>query len=101
MKRITTISRGAIIDHNWRPELREKGKKYSKDLSQKTGINLAAIDFVFDESGEDPEPFFLEINYFFGRRGIGGSERYYSLLFAALQDWLQQKGFDHNSVKLV
>ncbi|MFC1884133.1 hypothetical protein ACFL2O_05125 [Thermodesulfobacteriota bacterium] len=98
---ITTISRGAIIDHDWRQEQQEKGKKYTLDLSHKTGINLAAIDLVFDESEEDPDPFFLEINYFFGRRGIGGAEKYYDLLFVALQDWLQQKGFDHKSVKLV
>jgi ribosomal protein S6--L-glutamate ligase len=98
---ITTISRGADIDHDWRAELQEKGKKYALDLSDKTGINLGAIDFVFEESDEDPDPIFLEINYFFGRRGIGGTEKYYRLLFDALQNWLAEKGLDPKTVELV
>jgi ribosomal protein S6--L-glutamate ligase len=30
----------------------------------------------------------LEINYFFGRRGLGGSEAYYKILLAEIQVWL-------------
>ncbi len=67
---ITTISRDAIIDSEWKPDLQEKGKEQAHVLTEKTGINLAAVDFVFPFSLKDPEPFILEINYYFGRRGL-------------------------------
>jgi ribosomal protein S6--L-glutamate ligase len=98
---ITTISRDAMIDHDWRPDLLEKGRRQVLSLSRKTGINLAAVDFVFPLLDDDPDPFFLEINYFFGRRGLGGSEDYYRLLYQAVQDWLGEIGLDPESVTLV
>ena len=98
---ITTISRGAIIDHDWQIDLQEKGRVQALFLSDKTGINLAAIDFVFPIANKDPEPLFLEINYYFGRRGLGGSENYYRLLYEAVQDWLREIGLDLESVSLI
>ncbi len=98
---ITTISTGAIIDHDWQPDLQEKGKVQALLLSHKTGINLAAIDFVFSLAAKDPKPLFLEINYYFGRRGLGGTENYYRLLYEAVQDWLSEIGLDPESVSLI
>ncbi len=98
---ITTISRGAIIDPEWQLDLQEKGKVQALLLSDKTGINLAAIDFVFPIADKDPEPLFLEINYYFGRRGLGGTEKYYRLLYQAVQDWIEKIGLDPRSIKLV
>jgi ribosomal protein S6--L-glutamate ligase len=97
---ITTISRGAEIDREWRPDLQEKGRVGAEKLLAATGINLAAIDFVFDLTQPDPQALFLEINYVFGRRGLGGSMRFYRLLSQALQEWLVEKGFDPNLVTL-
>ncbi len=94
---ITTISSNAKIDHNWNPYLQEKGKNLVKELISKTGINLAAVDIVFKKE----EPLFLEINYYFGRKGIGGSERYYKLLLSAVKKWLFQKGLFTKSLKLI
>jgi len=31
---------------------------------------------------------FLEINYFFGRKGLGGSEAYYKLLQQEIDRWI-------------
>ncbi len=98
---ITSISRDSIIDHIWKPELQEKGRVQAQSLSRKTGINLAAIDFVFSFAEREPEPLFLEINYYFGRRGLGGTKNYYRLLHEAIQDWLSEAGLDPKSVKLV
>lgn len=98
---ITTISRGAIIDHHWQPELQAKGKEQARSLSKKTRINLAAIDFVFDLSDKSPEPLFLEINYYFGRRGLGGTENYYRLFYEAVQDWLKEAGLSPKSLRIV
>ncbi len=98
---ITTISKGARIDHDWKPELQEKGRKQARVLANRTGINLAAVDFVFPLSEASPEPLFLEINYYFGRRGLGGMDAYYRLLFRAIQDWLEEIGLDSGTVELV
>ena len=97
---ITTISRGAMIDHHWRPDLKEKGEVLTQALSKTTGINLAAIDFVFPFSEKDSQPLFLEINYYFARRGLGGIENYYNLLFQAILDWLGEAGLDPRSISL-
>ncbi len=98
---ITTVTKGAVIDHEWRPLLIEKGKTAAKWLAEKTGINLAAIDFLFPVLQKDPAPLFLEINYYFGRKGLGGSERYYALLYKAVQEWLRHEGLDETAIKLI
>lgn len=98
---ITTIGRGATVDHSWRPGLQQKGVARARALSRRSGVNLAAIDFVFPDSEKDPEPLALEINYYFGRRGLGGTKRYYSLLYQAIGDWLTDAGMDPRSVSLV
>jgi len=56
---------------------------------------LAGIDLIFekdDRNNGDQHPLLLEINYFFGRTGLGGSERFYSLFQAAVDQWLEQLG---------
>ncbi len=98
---ITTISRGAVIDDQWQPALQKKGWTAARQLSAKTGIDLAAVDFIFPLSERDPEPFFLEINYYFGRRGLGGSEKYYQLLYEAVRGWLAEAELDPDAVRLV
>ena len=98
---ISTVSHGARVDKNWKPELQEKGKTQAQWICEKTGINLAAFDFVFSPNHPDSQPFILEINYYFGRKGLGGSLRYYRLLLRAIQDWLKEEGLDPSTVKLV
>lgn len=98
---VTTISRGARIDHTWRPELQQKAETQARILSRKTGINVAAVDFVFPLDAQDPDPLFLEINYYFGRRGLGGSRTYYGLMHAAVRDWLDASGLNPDSVRLM
>jgi ribosomal protein S6--L-glutamate ligase len=98
---ITTISRGARVDHEWRPDLQEKGTAATRVLAGKTGIDLAAVDFIFAVAETEPEPLFLEINYYFGRRGLGGSENYYQLLYEAVRAWLGEEGLDPDAVRLV
>lgn len=97
---VTTIGRGAIIDKIWREDLQQKGREAARDFSLTTGINLAAIDFVFNLAEPDPAPLFLEVNYYFGRRGLGGSRNYYRFLYSAVQEWLIAGGFDPSAVTL-
>lgn len=98
---VTTIRKGARIDHDWQPGLQEKGRRQALELARHTGINLAAVDFVFPHLSKDPAPLFLEINYYFGRRGLGGMDRYYRLLFRAIQGWLKKIGLNPETVELV
>lgn len=81
------VSRGAVIDHDTDPPLQEKGVQQVRSLCRRTGINLAGFDLIFPEANEDT-PLFLEINYFFGRRGLGGAENYYRLLLKEIDRWV-------------
>ncbi|MDX9785740.1 MAG: hypothetical protein RBT11_03100 [Desulfobacterales bacterium] len=88
----TGVSAGARIDPKTTPELQTIAKDAVADFCRKTGINLAGFDILFcaDNAGRmDATPLFLEINYFFGRRGLGGSEAYYPLFHDAVEKWLQ------------
>ncbi len=83
-----SLARQGIIDELFRPDLRDKGVAAVKHFCRHTGINLAGFDLVFPAADADPSPLFLEINYYFGRRGLGGTEQYYQLLTQAIAQWL-------------
>ena len=97
---ITNISGGGRIDKEWRPDLRSKAEVEAKRLSCRTGINLAAIDFAVAVNEPDPQPLFLEINYYFARRGLGHSLSYYRLLYGAVREWLEERDLDPDRVVL-
>jgi len=85
----TSISKGAKIDYNYSLEKQADGIRMVDLLCRKTGIDLAGIDLIFSASADDANPLFLEINYFFGRDGLGGSEKYYELLNKAVDQWIK------------
>jgi len=80
------VARGGEIDAVSDQDLQEAGREKVRQFCLRAGINLAAFDLVFP-AGE-VEPFFLEINYTFGRIGLGGSEKFYTLLHDAVEQWL-------------
>jgi len=86
----TAISSGATIDSTSDPELQRAGKQLVQQFCKKTKINLAGFDLLFSEKGKDP--FFLEINYYFGRTGLGGSEAYYQILNTEIMAWINFLG---------
>jgi len=86
----TSLSKGAELDSDAEPGLQQKAVAVVKELCQKTGINLAGFDVIFSAESDDPAPMLLEINYFFGRRGLGGSEAYYKILQTEIQAWLAE-----------
>jgi len=89
---LTNVKAGATIDHESDPQLQEAGKGAVRDFCAKTGINLAGFDLLFPDHDKAPEPLFLEINYFFGRQGLGGSVKYYPLVDEAVGRWLEKLG---------
>ncbi len=82
------VGRGAVIDHDLDPESKEKGIRCVQQFCSKTRINLAAFDVLFDWNQPEPKSLLSEINFLFGRRGLGGSERFYELLNQAVQQWM-------------
>jgi ribosomal protein S6--L-glutamate ligase len=87
----TSVSHGARIVKDADPELQQAGLNLAADVCRRTGINLAGMDMIFApfEGGDaPPTPLLLEINYFFGRSGIGGSEVFYGILQTEIQGWL-------------
>ena len=84
----SNLSKGASIDSEAEPGLQQKAVVLTRYLCQKTGINLAGFDAIFSSEYCDPDPMLLEINYFFGRKGLGGSENYYRILLEEIRNWL-------------
>lgn len=88
----SSLAAGADIDPFSDPDLQDAAISYTKDFCKKTGINLAGFDFLFKSDAKIKEPLFLEINYFFGRHGLGGSEKFYALLNEEIKRWIDSVG---------
>jgi len=91
----TSVAKGARIDTGTDSHLIRMGQDLVDDFCLRSGIDLAGFDLIFEETArgdENPRPLFLEINYFFGRTGLGGSDRFYGLLEAAIDRWLADLG---------
>ena len=87
----SNLQRGARIARDDAPELQKAAIASAVDFCRKTGINLAGFDFLFSEKVLEKgrlEPLFLEINYFFGRQGLGGSDAYYRVLHEEIDNWI-------------
>ncbi len=84
----SNVSRGAHIDPEWSPERQNVARVFVKNFCNKTGINLAGFDVIFAPVKAHIKPLMLEINYFFGRRGLGGSDAYYEILNGEIDNWL-------------
>ena len=85
---LSGVSRGARIDAELDPERQNVARVFAKNLCNKTGITLAGFDVIFAPVREYIKPLMLEINYFFGRRGLGGSDAFYEILKREIQNWI-------------
>ncbi len=89
----TNLTKGAKIDAESDPALQEAAVAATRTFCNQTKTNLAGFDFLFSETDLEAgviKPLFLEINYFFGRKGLGGSEKYYQILHDEIDNWLKQ-----------
>lgn len=89
---LSNIAKGAMIDYKADPDLQKSAIKSVKHFCGQTGINLAGFDILFSSRAKVKTPFFLEINYFFGRQGLGGSEKFYDLLTKEIMKWIESLG---------
>ncbi len=88
----TQTAQGAKIDHHADKGLQEQARTAVMHFCRGTGINLAGFDLLFTNGDCDPAALFLEINYYFGRRGLGGAEAFYKMLCGEIDKWLYQRG---------
>jgi ribosomal protein S6--L-glutamate ligase len=88
---MASLARGGAIDRTSDPRLIAAAEGAAAAFCRQTAINLAGFDFLFstDPAVADAQtPLFIEINYFFGRRGLGGSDAYYRKLLDAIEHWV-------------
>jgi ribosomal protein S6--L-glutamate ligase len=88
------LAHGGQIDFITDPELRASAVSAVRNFCRFTRIDLAGFDLLFPEGAASATPFFLEINYFFGRRGLGGSEAYYRILVQEIDNWIRRNGLE-------
>lgn len=85
----SNLGKGAEIDQNFMPERQDEAVQALRSFCKQTHINLAGVDFIFSEEEIEPEPLFLEINYCFRCKGIGGHDKYIGHLTEAIREWLK------------
>jgi len=92
----SSLAKGAVMDADSDSAGRAAAERISAKFCHETGINLAGFDLIFSAPAasdkERKQPLFLEINYFFGRKGLGGSEKFYVLLRCEVDKWLAGLG---------
>ncbi len=89
---LSNVAKGAMIDYDTDPDLQKTAIKSVKDFCSQTRINLAGFDILFSSRAKVKTPLFLEINYFFGRQGLGGSEKFYDILIKEIMKWIESLG---------
>jgi ribosomal protein S6--L-glutamate ligase len=91
----TSVAGGARIDHGADPDLQAAGRAVVAGFCARTGLQLAGFDFIFGATERPqgrPTPLLLEINYYFGRTGLGGSQGFYAILAQEVDAWLARLG---------
>ena len=79
------VSRGARIDSGLLPDQQRMGRQMALHAARRAEIDLAAFDIMFTTEGR---PLFIEINFLFGTKGLGGSRGYGRLFRQAVQEWM-------------
>jgi ribosomal protein S6--L-glutamate ligase len=93
---LSNVAKGAMIDYNTDTDLQEIAIQSVKNFCRKTRINLAGFDILFPFQLKVKTPLFLEINYFFGRQGLGGSDKFYDILTKEIIKWIESIGLSLN-----
>jgi ribosomal protein S6--L-glutamate ligase len=89
---LSNVAKDAIIDYDLYPDMQATAVESVKQFCSLTKINLAGFDILFASETRTYTPIFLEINYYFGRRGLGGSEIFYDLLTKEIMKWIARIG---------
>jgi ribosomal protein S6--L-glutamate ligase len=96
---LSNLSKGAVLDFESDQDLQTRALASMENFCKMTGINLAGFDVLFSTENNEKTPFLLEINYFFGRHGLGGSEAYYRILHQEIYAWLERVRLSYETKK--
>ncbi len=88
------VCRGGKLDHEGWPELQRKGVSAVRAFCRRAGIDIAGFDLMFPDDGE---PVFVEVNFHFGRKGLGGLKEHRKHLQNAIQSWREHLISDPSS----
>ena len=80
------VCRGGRVHPKIFPELQDRGMAAVARFCNLARINLAGFDLMFPDDGP---PVFVEINYNFGRKGLGGTPGFRKLFKEAVDLWQQ------------
>ncbi|MDR3567996.1 MAG: hypothetical protein P4L43_08220 [Syntrophobacteraceae bacterium] len=78
------VCRGGELDHEGWPELQQKGVAAVLAFSGLAGIDIAGFDLMFPDEGA---PVFIEVNFHFGRKGLGGRKPHQAYILQAIESW--------------
>lgn len=78
------VCRGGRIEHDLWPEKSQIGRQAVLEFSRRAAIDIAGFDLMFSDSDS---PFFIEINFNFGRKGLGGLAGHQDHLWHAFRRW--------------
>lgn len=80
------VSKGARVDHGLQPDKQGEGRRLAIKVARKTRIDLGAFDIMFPVGGGPP--LVVEINFQFGRKGLGGLRGYERMFHSAVREWM-------------
>jgi ribosomal protein S6--L-glutamate ligase len=78
------VCRGGRTDHEGWPEDQARGIRAVHTFCDRTGIDLAGFDLMFPDQGD---PVFVEVNFHFGRKGLGGTPAHRQYFLKAVEEW--------------
>ncbi len=83
------VCRGGRLDHRSHEAMQQRGRLAVLKLCGKASIHVAGFDLMFPDEGP---PVFVEINFHFGRKGLGGTGQHRRHMGEAIQRWCAMKG---------
>lgn len=93
------LCRGGRLDRELCPGDQERGVEAVRDVCCRAGIDIAGFDLMFPDEGP---PVFVEINFHFGRKGLGGTAGHRRYVREAVDAWrvrrLNEFSRQHSSV---
>ena len=91
------LSQGGSFSTKGPSTERQTALELARRLQKVAGLDLAGVDVMITAEGE---PLLVEINFFFGRHALGGSEKFLRSYLEAVRRWLADQGLAPERVRL-
>ncbi|MBU1275849.1 MAG: hypothetical protein KJ720_10775 [Proteobacteria bacterium] len=91
------LCQGGTLIKDGSPAQRQAAVELARRLQKAAGLDLAGVDVIITSQGE---PLLLEVNFFFGRRALGGHEVFLERYLNAVRRWLAGQGLEPQRVRL-